>query len=84
MMQSPQCGWIPTSSEPPFPFSIICSLRSIFFSDANLVQCDRLRVGRGTASAEDAQGTPPQSDISPSVLIYKDTRIIWMDDMACC
>ena len=26
--------------------------------------------GRGTARAEDAQGTPTQSDISPSILVY--------------
>ena len=28
--------------------------------------------GRGAARAEDAQGTPTQSDISPSILIYED------------
>jgi len=36
---------------------------------------DRLRVGfsgRGTARAEDAQGTPAQSHISPSMLVYED------------
>jgi len=37
---------------------------------------DRLRVGwlngRGTARAEDAQGTPTQSHISPSILVYED------------
>ena len=29
---------------------------------------DRLRVGRGTTRAEDAQGTPTQSDLSPSII----------------
>ena len=38
---------------------------------------DRLRVGwlncgRGTTRAEDAQGTPTQSNISPSILVYED------------
>ena len=33
---------------------------------------DRLRVGRGTTRAEDAQGTPTQSHISPSKLVYTD------------
>ena len=37
---------------------------------------DRLRVGwlngRGAASAEDVQGTPTQSDISPSIPVYED------------
>ena len=41
---------------------------------------DRLRVGllngflsgRGTTRAEDAQGTPTQSHISPSILVYED------------
>ena len=35
---------------------------------------DRLRVGRGAARAEDAQGTPTQSHISPSILVYEDGR----------
>ena len=30
---------------------------------------DRLRVGRGAARAEDAQETPNQSQISPSILV---------------
>ena len=29
-------------------------------------------AGRGTTRAEDAQGTPNQSHISPSILAYKD------------
>ena len=50
--------------------------------------CDRLRVGwlngflwvmidsgRGTKRAEDAQGTPGQSHISPSILLYEDKTI---------
>jgi hypothetical protein len=28
--------------------------------------------GRGTTGAEDAQGTPIQSHISPGILVYKD------------
>ena len=30
--------------------------------------------GRGAARAEDAQGTPTQSHISPSILVYEDNR----------
>jgi len=30
------------------------------------------RSGRGTTRAEDAQGTPTQSHISPSILVYED------------
>ena len=33
---------------------------------------DILRVGRGTAIAEHAQGTPTQRHISPSILVYED------------
>jgi len=29
-------------------------------------------VGRGAARAEDAQGTPTQSHISPSILVYEE------------
>ena len=29
-------------------------------------------VGKGAARAEDARGTPTQSHISPSVLVYED------------
>ena len=43
------------------------------------VWADRLRVGwlngfsgRGAARAEDAQGTPTQSRISPSIPVYED------------
>ena len=36
---------------------------------------DRLRVGGGTARAEDAQGTPTQSHISPSILVYEDETV---------
>ena len=37
---------------------------------------DRLRVGcgRGAARAEDAQGTPTQSHVPPSILVYEDKR----------
>jgi len=41
---------------------------------------DRLRVGwlngRGTTRAEDAQGTPTQSHISPSILVYEEKRTV--------
>ena len=30
--------------------------------------------GRGAARAEDAQGTPTQSHISPSILVYEDKK----------
>ena len=30
--------------------------------------------GRGTTRAEDAQGTPSQSHVSPSILVYEDKR----------
>ena len=33
---------------------------------------DRLRAGRGTARSEDALGTPIQSHVSPSILLYED------------
>jgi len=33
---------------------------------------DRLRAGRGTTRAKDAQGTPTQSHISTSILVYED------------
>ena len=33
-------------------------------------------AGRGAARAEDAQGTPTQSPMSPSILVYEDnTRV---------
>ena len=44
------------------------------------MECDRLsdgwlNGGRGNARAEDAQGTPTQSHISPSMLVYADIMI---------
>ena len=33
------------------------------------------KVGRGTARAEDAQGTPTQSHVSPIILVYEDKVI---------
>ena len=33
------------------------------------------RLWKGTARAEDAQGTPAQSHISPSILVYEDKTI---------
>jgi len=44
-------------------------------SGFSVVGVDILRVdlsGRGTARAEDAQGTPTQSHISPSILVYEE------------
>ena len=35
-------------------------------------EVDRLRVGRGTTRAEDAQGTPTQGHTSSSILVYED------------
>jgi hypothetical protein len=34
--------------------------------------------GRGTTRAEDAQGTPIQSHISPSILVYED-KLRWRE-----
>jgi len=36
------------------------------------VYIDSVLSGRGTTRAEDAQGTPTQSHISPSILVYED------------
>ena len=46
---------------------------------------DIIRVGRGTARAEDAQGTPTQSHISPSTLVYEDicTRMVQIPFLTC-
>ena len=48
----------------PFSFSgkVLC---------ADHHQFDNSTAGRGTARAEDAQGTPTQSHISPSILVYE-------------
>ena len=35
-------------------------------------------VGKGTARAEDAQGTPAQSHTLPSVLVYEDTASLFL------
>ena len=32
-------------------------------------------AGKGAARAEDAQGTPTQSHISPAILVYEDKRL---------
>ena len=51
--------------------------RAIFRLES-IAMDDRLRVGwlygsgRGTTRADDAQGTPTQSNISPSILVYKE------------
>jgi len=55
--------------------SVVFSISSVCTSAG-----DRLRVGwlnefgRGTTRTEDAQGTPTQSHISPSILVYEETR----------
>jgi len=41
---------------------------------------DRHRAGRGTTRAEDAQGTPTQSHISPSILVYEENRHSFLSD----
>ena len=33
--------------------------------------------GRGTARADNTQGTPTQIHISPSILVYEDKKVIW-------
>jgi len=50
-----------------------------FGSTVDFQATDRRRVGwltgfsgRGTTRAEDAQGTPSQSHISPSILVYEE------------
>ena len=40
-----------------------------------LRESKRERPGRGAARAEDAQETPTQSHISPSILVYQDCQI---------
>jgi len=37
-------------------------------------------AGRGAARAEDAQGTPTQSHISSSILVYEDKHVKWRCD----
>ena len=37
--------------------------------------CMVKQYGRGTARAEDAQRTPTQSHISPSILVYEDSTV---------
>ena len=41
--------------------------------DSGLDGSTEFLSGRGAARAEDAQGTPTQSHISPSLLVYEDT-----------
>jgi len=42
--------------------------------DRGLSICVKRVSGRGTTRAEDAQGTPTQSHISPSILVYEDKK----------
>jgi len=45
---------------------------------------DRLRVGRGATRAEDAQETPTQIHISPSVLVYEDRECVTRLEIMVC
>ena len=42
----------------------------------DMIGVDSLRVGGGGARAEDAQGTPTQSQISTSILVYEDKLVV--------
>jgi len=50
----------------------LASSALVFASQSYQVLID---AGRGTARAEDAQGTPTKSHIPPSMLVYKDTTL---------
>ena len=70
-------GAPPVCDHPPRGLSL--ELCGGGFPRASTCKSDRLRVGwllsgRGTARAEDAQGTPTQSHISPSILVHEDKR----------
>ena len=52
--------------------TVVCVPRSL---DGGLADRED-QNGRGTARAEDAQGTPIQSHISPSILVYEDECIL--------
>ena len=55
--------------------SIVESLPGPGVVDSGLVGWDHALAGplwKGTARAEDAQGTPTQSRISPGILVYED------------
>jgi len=62
--------------KPGFKFGVSCSglIDSGFVGSTDL-------SGRGTTRAEDAQGTPTQSHISPSIQEYEDYRqkyrVLW-------
>jgi len=74
----------------PADLGAFLSYHSRFTVECDTVECDRLRVdwlhgfsfgsGRGTTRAEDAQGTPTQSHISPSILVYEDNKEDTSDD----
>ena len=60
------------------------AVKAIFWPWLSGKGLDRLRVGwlngfsfsgRVTTRAEDAQGTPTQSHISPNILVYEDYRV---------
>ena len=54
------------------PLVVVKSPSAFEREGSGLAGNDRLRVGRGTARADDAQGTPIQSHISPCILVYED------------
>ena len=58
------------SSEPLHISALVPLLRPVAHNAALIWQLDR----RGTARAEDAQGTPTQSHISPSIPLYEESQ----------
>ena len=59
-----------------FPWGLVQIRRLLGSIDSGL-------VGRGTGRAEDAQGTPTQSNVSPSILVYEDTLLCFRADTGC-
>ena len=57
---SSACPSITPASLPQFAFSLF----------------DQTLVEKGTANAEVARGTPTQSHLSPSILVYDETRFV--------
>ena len=66
-------GLAPCEFEFPFPGSLTSTFLDGIHIRTRLGTPDTmLDSGRGTARAEDAQGTPTQSHISPSILVYEE------------
>ena len=60
----------------PLPLSVLASSFNLSRSDVfplsrGLINSGLVGSGSGSARAEDAQGTPTQSHISPSILVYE-------------